>query len=138
MRTKTITTALLSIIILACMSGAAMAGRAAVAYGGGIDNPGFASPHRYAFVPDPALQTKLSPTPRDVPKINMIENPEKTGVQGNYQWGNRYTYRAYFQTAPKSSSTTKWTMGSKLGTSFPTTVYNRDIGKGRELSRIFK
>lgn len=140
MRTKTVITALLSIMMLACMSGAAFAGRATIYYGGGIQpiSPGFASPHRYAFVPDPELQAKLSPTPKDVPKLNMVENPEKTGAQGNYQWGNRYTYRSYFQAAPKVGGKTAWSMGSKLGTAFPTTIYNKDIGKGRELSRIFK
>ena len=131
MTPKTITAIIMGLLMMACLSAAAVAGRATILYG-------MTQPHQYAFQPDPVLVEKLHP--KTVPTTNMIAGTDKTGTQTTLRWGSRWTYREQYQATPTTAGKTTWTMGGKLSTSapFPTTVFNQNTGKGRELSRVQK
>lgn len=143
MTKKHLTVLIAGMVIMACMSGAVMAGRARILYG-------YSKVHQYGFTPDEQLLTKLNPpsprpygsvvTPSEeaATKTDDATTSDKIGAQANYQWGNRQYYRKAYPIEAKTPGAMSWSIGGKLGNKWPTTMYNQDIGKGRELSRIFK
>lgn len=117
------------LLIFAMLSSAALAGgyKANVAYGGSFGI------HRYAFKPNPDFEKYFTPTRSVIPRAIPATEGEKNLIPT----GNRNYYRQYFQTQ-SNTKPGEMNAGAKLGTAFPKSLFNKDIGKGRELSRIFK
>ena len=80
----------------------------------------------------------LQPNPES--KVNSAfgnVNVAKPTVAIPYKLSGRYFYRESFSGKTQAENPSL-TIGGQLGTKWPTTLFNRDIGKGRELSRVFK
>lgn len=110
----------------------------AVAAGGYKQNIAYAgsyTAHRYAFVPEPEFDRLRTPTRSVIPRAVPAEIDGKKTQPGPVS--NRYYYRLSYETN-KPTSPPQSQFGGSLGTKWPSSNFNKNIGKGRELSRIFK
>lgn len=91
--------------------------------------------HRYAFVPEPEFDRLRTPTRSVIPRAIPSQADGTENQPGPVN--NRYYYRLNYETKKPISSPT-FQIGGNLGTKWPASRFNKNIGKGRELSRIFK